>query len=101
MTDQEIAALLGTSTVRDDAEFRRKVIEGIYVRRQRAAALRRLLVFTGVFALAGLTIALLGQSDAGRSLLEPMAVAICLCAAAGELATWLIDGRSLIASRFH
>ena len=100
MTDQEIAALLGTSTTGDDAMFRLKVIEGIHVRRQRAAALWRLLVYTGVFALVGLTIGLLGQSDTGRSLLEPMAVAVCLCAAAGELATWLIDGRSLISRRF-
>jgi len=100
MTDKEIAALLGTSTIGDDAVFRLKVIEGVYVRRQRAAALRRLLVFTGVSALVGLTFALLGQSDAGRSVLEPLAVAVCLCAAAGELATWLIDGRSLIARRF-
>jgi hypothetical protein len=61
MTDKEISALLGTSSVGDDAVFRLKVIEGIHVRRQRAAARRRLLVFTCVFALVGLTIGLLGQ----------------------------------------
>jgi len=100
MTDKEIAALLDMPTIGDGAMFRLKVIEGICGRRQRVAAMRRLLFITGVFALVGLTIGLLGHSGAGRSLLEPMAVAVCLCAAAGELVTWLIDGRSLIARRF-
>jgi hypothetical protein len=101
MTDREIAELLGAADPGDGVGFRVRVIEQIYRGQQRVAALRHAASLTVVYSLVGLACALLAQSEASRSLLEPIAASAFLCAAAGELAAWLIDGRSLISGRFR
>jgi hypothetical protein len=95
-TDLDIAALLAAAVGDDQRAFRLRVIEGIIARQQRASALRRLGEFVGVSGLVGATLGLLQLSASGIAIMEPLAVTVCLCAAAAELAGWLIQGRSLI-----